>query len=331
MTDSAALDPWLLEHLVCPRHGQGLRVTGDVLRCDSGDEFPIVDGIPVMVLNDTRQTLWVADESLTLAEEYRSGKRPSPSAAPAGGDGIDPDVQSLVSATCGYLYEPLIQRLKRYPIPELRLPDASGEALLDIGCGWGRWTIAAARKGYRAVGLDPALRHVLAARRVCRQLDVPTLFVVADARYLPFAPQTFDVTFSYSVLQHFSKPDVRTALASIAKVLKARGTCFIQMPNAFGVRSLYHQARRGFGEAHNFDVRYWTPRELEATFESLVGESTLSVDGYFGLGIQANDLDMLPLHFQAVVRSSEALRKVAKKAPWMTNLADSIYVTSTRP
>jgi 2-polyprenyl-3-methyl-5-hydroxy-6-metoxy-1,4-benzoquinol methylase/uncharacterized protein YbaR (Trm112 family) len=323
------MDSWLSEQLVCPRHREMLRVSGDVLICPSGDEFPVIDGIPVMVLSDVRQTLWVADESIRLAEEYRSGSRAFPSADPPAVD-VDSDVQSLVAATCGLLYRPLVHNLKRYPIPELRLPDASGEILLDIGCGWGRWTIAAARKGYRAVGVDPALRHVLAARRVCRQLGVPALFVVADARHLPFAAETFDVAFSYSVLQHFAKPDVRTALASVATVLKAQGTSLMQMPNAFGIRSLYHQARRAFKEAKNFEVRYWRPRELAASFSELVGKTTLSVDGYFGLGIQASDIEMLPPRYQLVVRGSEALRKAAMKVHWMTNLADSIYVTSTR-
>src|SRR5262249_145327 len=158
----------------------------------------------------------------------------------------------------------------------------------------------------------------------------PALFVVADARHLPFAAETFDVAFSYSVLQHFAKPDVRTALASVATVLKAQGTSLMQMPNAFGIRSLYHQARRHFKEANGSQVRYWPPRELAATFSDLVGKTPPSVDGSFGLGIQAGDIEMLPPGYQLVVRGSEVLRKVAMKVHWMTNLADSIYVTSTR-
>jgi hypothetical protein len=78
------------------------------------------------------------------------------------------------------------------------------------------------------------------------------------------------------------------------------------------------------------DVRYWTPRELLAAFEEAIGASDLSVDGFFGLGIQPADVDMLPLHFQAVVRSSELMRRLTNRVPSLRNAADSLYVTSRR-
>ena len=60
----SALDPWLARHLVCPAHRRPLRLEGDDLHCPEGDTYPVVDGVPVMVRRDVRQTLWVADESL---------------------------------------------------------------------------------------------------------------------------------------------------------------------------------------------------------------------------------------------------------------------------
>ena len=48
-------------------------------------------------------------------------------------------------------------------------------------------------------------------------------YVVADARRLPFADDTFDVVFSYGVLQHFSKSDVATSVDEIARVVKRSG------------------------------------------------------------------------------------------------------------
>ena len=178
----STVDPWLLKHLVCPAHRRPLRYDGQDLHCDNGDSFPVVHGVPVMVRRDVPQTLWVANESLETVDGYRRGELALPT-QPLGKGEIDGAVQELVAHTNGFLYLPLVQRLKRYPIPELRLPEAVGDqTLLDLGCGWGRWCVAAARKGYRAVGIDPSLRHVLAARRVCEQLGVASRFLVADAR-----------------------------------------------------------------------------------------------------------------------------------------------------
>jgi hypothetical protein len=132
------------------------------------------------------------------------------------------------------------------------------------------------------------------------------------------------------VLQHFSKDDARRALGEVRRVLSPGGQSLIQMPNALGVRSAYHLARRGFRQPQGFDVRYWTLSELRSAFESLLGPSSLSVDGFFGLGIQPSDAPFLPLKHRLVVQTSELLRHLSRLVPPLTFLADSVYVQSRR-
>lgn len=301
-----------------------------------------------MLLADEEATLWVATRSLErasdqkgggddpfftdtlgLTEEQRLEVRQRMSRVEE--EPIDPVVSCLVAATSGYLYRDVCGKLRTYPIPDLRLPASDG-TFLDIGCNWGRWCIAAARKGYRVVGIDPSLGAVLAAQRITKELGLAstTSFVVGDARFLPFAPASFDAAFSYSVLQHLSKPNAVKALQEVARVLGPAGVSLIQMPNAFGIRSFYHQLKRKFREPRGFEVRYWTPGELVMAFEDAIGPSEFSVDGYFGLGIQANDAKLLPMKQRAVIYSSEALRRVAAFVPPMKRVADSLYVKSKR-
>jgi ubiquinone/menaquinone biosynthesis C-methylase UbiE len=223
---------------------------------------------------------------------------------------------------------PLINKLTRYPIPDFRLPQGNGERMLDVGCNWGRWSIAAARKNYKPVGIDPSLDAVLAARRVSKQLNVETNFVVGDARFLPFADDAFDICFSYSVLQHFSKENAKTSLAEIGRTVKKNGKIFVQMPNKYGIRSFYNNWRRGFTEGEGFDVRYWTPSELIKTFKETFGETEMTTDCYFGLGIQKSDVDLLPLPYKMVVHSSEILRKISGVFSPLTKVADSLYLES---
>ncbi len=92
----------------------------------------------------------------------------------------------LVAATSGILYKHAVGRLHDYPIPEIRLADGQGKVLLDIGCSWGRWSMASVKKGYVPAGLDPSLGAVLAAKRLAKRLGLPFHGVVADARFLPF-------------------------------------------------------------------------------------------------------------------------------------------------
>jgi SAM-dependent methyltransferase/uncharacterized protein YbaR (Trm112 family) len=319
------MDEWLERHLVCPRDKSHLQLTGGKLICQQGHSFPYIDGIPVLLLQDVSPT-----QPAHLQEFSEGGSHDASRVVDGttGEDRVHPHVQRWVGATCGNLYKPLIDRLTDYPVPEFPLPNGNGERLLDIGCNWGRWCAGAAKKGYTPVGVDPSFHAIRAARDVARQLGVSAQFVVGDGRRLPFATGCFDVVFSYSVLQHFSKEDARTCLAEAGRVLRAGGRSLIQMANHLGLRNLLFQWRRGFREPTDFEVRYWTVPELRAAFEGAIGPSTLSVDGFFALGAQRSDLRLLPLRSRTVVRCSEALRGLSGRVPWLQYLADSLYVES---
>jgi len=149
--------------------------------------------------------------------------------------------------------------------------------------------------GYRAVGIDVSLDAVRAAYRVAHELNVKAQYLVADARYIPFRDATFSVVSSYSVLQHFEKADATRALSEARRVLVEGGIAHVQMANRYGVRSLYHQAARGFRQPTDFEVRYWGPREL------------------------------LPRRFRAVVRASGFLQALSACVPALTSAADSVW------
>lgn len=332
-----------ISFLRCPLHGDPLRQEGDRLVSTRGERYPVVQGVPVLLAKTADPTLWVLKASYEAArnnpgdpyhedtigytpDELADLKKTLECKRP---DDVDPIVSYIIGATSGYLYRDLIGSLPEIPIPELRLPAGNGR-LLDIGCNWGRWSIAAARKGYKVVGVDPSLGAVLAANRLAKRLGVDATFVVGDALRLPFAQQTFDRIFSYSVLQHFSRENCDVAIRQAARVSKDDGILLIQMPNVFGIRSFYHLARRKFSKGSAFDVRYYTPWQLRRIFARSYGRSHLSVDGFFGLGIQPTDRHLFSTSKRLVVDASEMLRVTAQRVPALTYIADSLYVTAYR-
>ena len=247
-----------------------------------------------------------------------------------GDHNVDPVVSVLIAATNGIAYKHLVGGLSDYPIPEIRFPPTTNKVMLDIGCSWGRWSIAAAHKGYRVVGIDPSLSAVMAAKRVANQFNLPIEYICGDARYLPFCDDTFDAVFSYSVIQHFSKADARRTFQEIGRILNSSGSCLIQMPNYFGTRSLLHLLKRGFVEGTGFDVRYWKINELRKAVEACIGPSEISVHCYFGLGLEPTDLDLMPPHLRLAIVLSERLRRLSQRVPPLTNLADSVYVSAIK-
>ena len=341
------MDTWLQANLACPRTGEPLTRLGDILRSSSGVEYPVVEGVPVLLRDDVPQTIGLAQASLTAARDALAGRWPDDwFLATVGvsdeeralarrlreenGAVVDPVVAVLIAATNGLLYRDLVGRVAEFPMPELRLPPGNSRRLLDIGCSWGRWSVAAAKKGYQVVGLAPSLGAVLAAKRMCARLGVAADFVVGDARFLPFRRSVFDNVFSYSVIQHFSKSDARRTLGELAHVLRPGGECLVQMPNVVGVRSAYHLARRGFSEGRDFEVRYWCPGDLVRAFTEAVGPAELSVDCFFGLGLQPSDAPLMGPCRRRLIALSEWLRRRAATCMPLRQLADSVYLRARR-
>lgn len=334
------LREWLAEQLVCPRHRVSLVHHASSLACAHGCSFPIVDGVPVMLLAEQQQTIGVATSSLTqkahegapwyletlgISDEEKYGIL----ALAETSSRIDPVVSYLVGATNGIAYKGLIGRLESYPLPDIPLPEGGGRLLLDLGCSWGRWILAAARQGYRPIGIDPSLGAVMAARRVAASLGVDAAFIVGDARFLPLRSSALDVVYSYSVLQHLSPDDVQRVVREVSRVLKPGGQATVQMPTHLGIRCLYHQARRRFRTPVGFEVRYWSLPGLRRAF-SAIGPVRFSVDCYFGIGLQRSDLPLLSGLPAVAVRLSEAVKRLATVVSPLVWLADSVFVRAEK-
>jgi len=94
---------------------------------------------------------------------------------------------------------------------------ASGAQVLDVACGPGYVSAAAAARGATTRGVDFSENMNALARRNFPELE----FQTADAEDLPFADESFDaVLINFGVL-HFPNPE--TALSEAHRVLKSGG------------------------------------------------------------------------------------------------------------
>lgn len=108
------------------------------------------------------------------------------------------------------------------PEPVRRFRDELGpeDSLLDVGCGSGRGTLAAA--GETSVGLDISREQLsLAQGRVSAEL------VQGDMTTLPFGTDSFDAVSALYSLIHVPLDDHRTALGEFARVLRPGGTLLV--------------------------------------------------------------------------------------------------------
>src|SRR6266481_1678105 len=98
---------------------------------------------------------------------------------------------------------------------------ASGDLVLEAGCGVGAQTVTLAQRspGARFTSVDVSTDSVAEAKRTADAAGLTNVqFQQADIFALPFAPESFDHVFVCFVLEHLSRPV--EALAILNRLLR---------------------------------------------------------------------------------------------------------------
>ena len=104
--------------------------------------------------------------------------------------------------------------------------DAGAQRVLDIGCGTGSTTLAAAATGAEAVGIDISEPMIAHARRRAASANSSARFVVDDAQAHEFEAGSFDLVVSRFGVMFF--PDFIQAFRNIHDAVRPDGSlCFI--------------------------------------------------------------------------------------------------------
>ena len=163
-----------------------------------------------------------------------------------------------------------------------RLRVGAGDLVLDVGCGAGRHSIEAARRGATAVAVDLAadeLRAVLrGADAAVEMLDSPLAggvprVIGADLTRLPFADATFDVVIASEVLEHVA--DDTAAVAELARVVRPGGRLGVTVPRAVPERICWLLSRQ-YRESPGGHLRIYRGGDLRRQ----LGAAGLSVTGW---------------------------------------------------
>ena len=136
---------------------------------------------------------------------------------------------------------------------------------LDIGCGSGVMTFAAARSGGRVIGVDGAADMITLCeeRRRTRRLD-NVRFVQGRLSDLDEHDLTgADLIICSSVLEYVD--DIDGALTILARLLRPGGTLLVSLPTLFSLSRAYQRVKHrlsGRSSIYDYIKHFTTPNRL---------------------------------------------------------------------
>lgn len=147
-------------------------------------------------------------------------------------------------------------RVERQAILGLLRP-VTGERMLDVGCGTGRYARALAGRGVDVVGADPSGAMLTVAVSQYAFHGNPA-YVRAVGERLPFAPAVFDAVTLVTTLEFVG--DVDQAVQEAVRVVKPGGRLVVGVLNA---RGPWAARRRRSRDAVWRNARFFRRAEIE--------------------------------------------------------------------
>jgi ubiquinone/menaquinone biosynthesis C-methylase UbiE len=135
-----------------------------------------------------------------------------------------------------------------------------GVRVLEIGVGMGADYEQWLQAGAIATGVDLSAASLEQARRRCKLAGLIPDLHLADAENLPFAPDSFDVVYSYGVMHH--SPDTAKCLNEAWRVLKPGGEARIMLYHHVSLTGLMLWLR--FGLWRGQSIRRCVYQNLES-------------------------------------------------------------------
>lgn len=147
---------------------------------------------------------------------------------------------TLIQRTSSFFDEKMVQRWGHAYDIFLKgwLPSNKNVAILEIGCGDGRFLYFLKTRGYTNIqGVDISPQQVELAKQVIENV------IEADAiKYLSNHPDSFDLIVGLDIIEHFKKDEVLLFLQACYKALQSGGRLILQTPNAespWGIKVRY--------------------------------------------------------------------------------------------
>jgi SAM-dependent methyltransferase len=108
-----------------------------------------------------------------------------------------------------------------------RLQEYQAHKVLDLGCGFGRWSIALAQVGFQVKAVDISSEAIKRVQKWAKQEDVFVETEVCSASEFISSGESFDAIICNSVLDHMLFIETSKTMLNIENILKPGGIAYI--------------------------------------------------------------------------------------------------------
>ena len=302
------------------------------------EQYPVISDIPILITKNRCIELGLNYHNTNIQNEIINSNDFQKNK-----NGVLNYIKNILIGTNGILYRK-IKEPKKYPIANIpfhKIDKDNKQMLLDIGCGWGRWTINAAQKNYTSVGIDLSLKSLLVAQTISKELNIQnSSFICCDVLDLPLRKNLFDKVFSFSFLQHFSENKLRIILKNISLTMKKNSIFKTQMINKYSVRGLYNDYRirnnknemvkKGHmddieGE-NSFTVRYFSVNKINKILNETFNIENFKNYSFFTQA-QLSDFTLVSLKSKFFLIVTLVINTLVKVMPFFKFISDNLLFT----
>jgi ubiquinone/menaquinone biosynthesis C-methylase UbiE len=106
------------------------------------------------------------------------------------------------------------------------------QRILDLACGYGRFTIPLVKQGYNVEGIDISPNLLKEARKRAKEENLKIKFKFGDMRKLPYKEKSFDTIICMwsAFIELHKKQDQIKALKEMLRILDEDGFAILEMP-----------------------------------------------------------------------------------------------------
>ncbi|MCJ7496614.1 MAG: class I SAM-dependent methyltransferase, partial [candidate division Zixibacteria bacterium] len=111
----------------------------------------------------------------------------------------------------------VIERLKKYNVNKV----------LDLGCGFGRWSVALAQAGFQVKAVDISSEAIKKVQKWAEKEGLSIQTQICSAQELVSEDESFDAIICNSILDHMPLAEVSKSMLNIKNVLNPGGIAYI--------------------------------------------------------------------------------------------------------